>query len=158
MKNPIMIKLENKEYGGKISLEKTLGSVCSCVDCTPWFADFAKLPAGISLSGYAVWHAKKLRLSKSLPQLDPYGGHHGAISPPKRFGAPCAHISDRGTFLHKQFNKGLLKYGVTHRLSIAYHPQTSGQDVRIFEASRVAVFVLRSQELHNTPVHWESDI
>nr|GEY30019.1 reverse transcriptase domain-containing protein [Tanacetum cinerariifolium] len=45
-----------------------------------------------------------------------------------RFGAPRAIISDRGThFCNDQFAKVMLKYGVTHRLSIAYHPQTSGQ-------------------------------
>nr|GEY99563.1 hypothetical protein [Tanacetum cinerariifolium] len=42
-----------------------------------------------------------------------------------RFGAPRAIISDRGThFCNDQFAKVMLKYGVTHRLSIAYHPQT----------------------------------
>ncbi|GJW88371.1 reverse transcriptase domain-containing protein [Tanacetum coccineum] len=45
-----------------------------------------------------------------------------------RFGALCAIISDRGThFCNYQFAKVMLKYGVTHRLSTAYHPQTSGQ-------------------------------
>ncbi|GJX13576.1 reverse transcriptase domain-containing protein [Tanacetum coccineum] len=45
-----------------------------------------------------------------------------------RFGAPRAIISDRGThFCNDQFAKVMLKYGVTHRLSTAYHPQTSGQ-------------------------------
>ncbi|GJS51363.1 reverse transcriptase domain-containing protein [Tanacetum coccineum] len=45
-----------------------------------------------------------------------------------RFGAPRAIISDRGThFCNDQFSKVMLKYGVTHRLSTAYHPQTSGQ-------------------------------
>ncbi|GJZ24710.1 reverse transcriptase domain-containing protein [Tanacetum coccineum] len=35
---------------------------------------------------------------------------------------------DRGThFCNDQFAKVMLKYGVTHRLSTAYHPQTSGQ-------------------------------
>ncbi|GKC93247.1 reverse transcriptase domain-containing protein [Tanacetum coccineum] len=44
------------------------------------------------------------------------------------FGAPRAIISDRGThFCNDQFAKVMLKYGVTHRLSTAYHPQTSGQ-------------------------------
>ncbi|GKD73250.1 reverse transcriptase domain-containing protein, partial [Tanacetum coccineum] len=44
------------------------------------------------------------------------------------FGAPRAIISDRGThFYNDQFAKVMLKYGVTHRLSIAYHPQTSGR-------------------------------
>nr|GEV62795.1 reverse transcriptase domain-containing protein [Tanacetum cinerariifolium] len=43
-------------------------------------------------------------------------------------GAPRAMISDRGThFYNYQFAKVMLKYGVTHRLATAYHPQTSGQ-------------------------------
>ncbi|GJY02865.1 reverse transcriptase domain-containing protein [Tanacetum coccineum] len=45
-----------------------------------------------------------------------------------RFGTPRAIISDRGTyFCNDQFEKVMLKYGVTRRLSTAYHPQTSGQ-------------------------------
>ncbi|GJZ57707.1 reverse transcriptase domain-containing protein, partial [Tanacetum coccineum] len=45
-----------------------------------------------------------------------------------RFGTPRAIISDHGThFCNDQFAKVMLKYGVTHRLSTAYHPQTSGQ-------------------------------
>nr|GEZ28397.1 DNA-directed DNA polymerase [Tanacetum cinerariifolium] len=44
------------------------------------------------------------------------------------FGSSRAIISDRGTyFCNDQFTKVMLKYGVTHCLSIAYHPQTSGQ-------------------------------
>nr|GFB62229.1 reverse transcriptase domain-containing protein [Tanacetum cinerariifolium] len=45
-----------------------------------------------------------------------------------RFGTPKAIISDRGTyFCNDQFLRVMEKYGVTHRLSTAYHPQTSGQ-------------------------------
>nr|GEZ70087.1 reverse transcriptase domain-containing protein [Tanacetum cinerariifolium] len=45
-----------------------------------------------------------------------------------RFGTPKAIISDRGThFCNDQFSRVMVKYGVTHRLSTAYHPQTSGQ-------------------------------
>nr|GFA95108.1 reverse transcriptase domain-containing protein [Tanacetum cinerariifolium] len=45
-----------------------------------------------------------------------------------RFGTPKEIISDRGThFCNDQFTKVMYKYGVTHRLSTAYHPQTSGQ-------------------------------
>ncbi|GJU80360.1 reverse transcriptase domain-containing protein [Tanacetum coccineum] len=44
------------------------------------------------------------------------------------FGAPRTIISDRGThFCNDQFAKVMFKYGVTHHLSTAYHPQTSGQ-------------------------------
>nr|GFA15348.1 reverse transcriptase domain-containing protein [Tanacetum cinerariifolium] len=42
-----------------------------------------------------------------------------------RFGTPKAIIGDRGThFCNDQFSRVMAKYGVTHRLSTAYHPQT----------------------------------
>nr|GEW52838.1 reverse transcriptase domain-containing protein [Tanacetum cinerariifolium] len=45
-----------------------------------------------------------------------------------RFETLKAIISDRGThFYNDQFSKVMSKYGVTHRLSTAYHPQTSRQ-------------------------------
>ncbi|GJU84022.1 reverse transcriptase domain-containing protein [Tanacetum coccineum] len=45
-----------------------------------------------------------------------------------RFGTPRAIISYRGThFCNDKFAKVMSKYGVTHRLATAYHPQTSGQ-------------------------------
>nr|GEZ13000.1 reverse transcriptase domain-containing protein [Tanacetum cinerariifolium] len=45
-----------------------------------------------------------------------------------RFGTPKAIISDRGThFCNEKFSRVMAKYGVTHRLSTSYHPQTSGQ-------------------------------
>nr|GEZ28898.1 reverse transcriptase domain-containing protein [Tanacetum cinerariifolium]GEZ29130.1 reverse transcriptase domain-containing protein [Tanacetum cinerariifolium]GEZ33026.1 reverse transcriptase domain-containing protein [Tanacetum cinerariifolium] len=49
-----------------------------------------------------------------------------------RFGTPRAIISDRSTHVcNDQFAKVILKYGVTHRLATAYHPQTNGQ-VEVF--------------------------
>nr|GEZ70885.1 reverse transcriptase domain-containing protein [Tanacetum cinerariifolium] len=43
-----------------------------------------------------------------------------------RFGTPRAIISNRGTyFCNDEFAKVMSKYEVTHRLAIAYHPQTS---------------------------------
>nr|GEX38351.1 reverse transcriptase domain-containing protein [Tanacetum cinerariifolium] len=45
-----------------------------------------------------------------------------------QFGTPKAIIRDRGThFCNDQFAKIMCKYGVTHRLLIAYLPRTSGQ-------------------------------
>nr|GEU71037.1 reverse transcriptase domain-containing protein [Tanacetum cinerariifolium] len=45
-----------------------------------------------------------------------------------RFGTPQAIISDHGThFCNDQFTRVMIKYGVTHRLATAYHPQTSSQ-------------------------------
>ncbi|CAL2252689.1 unnamed protein product [Prunus armeniaca] len=50
----------------------------------------------------------------------------GTIFP--RFGTPRAIISDGGKhFLNKQFAALLTKYGISHRVATAYHPQTSGQ-------------------------------
>ncbi|GJV97792.1 reverse transcriptase domain-containing protein [Tanacetum coccineum] len=45
-----------------------------------------------------------------------------------RFGVPKALISDRGTyFCNSQLEKALQRYGVTHKLSTTYHPQSNGQ-------------------------------
>nr|GFC67079.1 reverse transcriptase domain-containing protein [Tanacetum cinerariifolium] len=45
-----------------------------------------------------------------------------------RFRTPRAIISDHEThFCNDKFAKVMSKYGATHRLSTAYHPQTSGQ-------------------------------
>nr|GEZ13985.1 reverse transcriptase domain-containing protein [Tanacetum cinerariifolium] len=45
-----------------------------------------------------------------------------------RFGTPRAIISGHGThFFNDQFARVMTKYGVTHRLTTAYHPQMSGQ-------------------------------
>lgn len=44
-----------------------------------------------------------------------------------RFSFPQAIISDEGThFCNKPFENLLKKYGITHRVAIPYHPQTSG--------------------------------
>ena len=45
-----------------------------------------------------------------------------------RFGTPRALITDNSThFCNKMIDKVLHKYGVRHRTSLAYHPQTNGQ-------------------------------
>nr|GEW69136.1 reverse transcriptase domain-containing protein [Tanacetum cinerariifolium] len=55
-----------------------------------------------------------------------------------RFKTPCAIISDRGIhFCNDQFAKVMLKYGVTHRLATAYHPQTSGQKTKRLHDSKI---------------------
>ncbi|KAK8918276.1 hypothetical protein KSP39_PZI021521 [Platanthera zijinensis] len=44
-----------------------------------------------------------------------------------RFGVPRAIISDGGShFCNHQFTSLLNKYGVTHKVALAYHPQTNG--------------------------------
>ncbi|GKB21731.1 reverse transcriptase domain-containing protein [Tanacetum coccineum] len=45
-----------------------------------------------------------------------------------RFGVPKDLINDRGThFCNSQLEKALQRYGVTHKLSTTYHPQSNGQ-------------------------------
>jgi transposase InsO family protein len=45
-----------------------------------------------------------------------------------RFGTPRILISDGGThFTGKNFKKCLSKFGIEHRVSMAYHPQSNGQ-------------------------------
>nr|GFB21829.1 reverse transcriptase domain-containing protein [Tanacetum cinerariifolium] len=59
------------------------------------------------------------------------------------FSAPRAIISDRDThFCNDQFAKVMHKYGVTHRLSTAYHPQTSRQVKLIKHPSGVPLYKL----------------
>nr|GEX91483.1 uncharacterized protein [Tanacetum cinerariifolium] len=58
----------------------------------------------------------------------PTGGHHGASYTAKKSLISVLLACDRDThFYNDQFSKVMLKYEVTHRLSTAYHPQTSGQ-------------------------------
>ena len=45
-----------------------------------------------------------------------------------RFGTPHAIISDKGThFCNRSFEALMHKYGVIHKVSTSYHPQTNGQ-------------------------------
>nr|GFA81573.1 reverse transcriptase domain-containing protein [Tanacetum cinerariifolium] len=68
------------------------------------------------------------RQAKALPTNDARVVVKFLKSVFSRFGTPKAIISDRGThFCNDQFSRVMAKYGVTHRLSTAYHPQTSGQ-------------------------------
>ncbi|GJY39624.1 reverse transcriptase domain-containing protein, partial [Tanacetum coccineum] len=61
--------------------------------------------------------------AKALPTNDARGVVKILKSLFARFGTPRAIISDHGThFCNDQFAKVMLKYGVTHRLSTAYHP------------------------------------
>ncbi|GJY92374.1 reverse transcriptase domain-containing protein [Tanacetum coccineum] len=76
----------------------------------------------------AVDYLSKWVEAKSLPTNDARVVCKFLKSLFARFGAPRAIISDRGTyFCNDQFVKVMLKYGVTYRLSTAYHPQTSRQ-------------------------------
>nr|GFB57002.1 reverse transcriptase domain-containing protein [Tanacetum cinerariifolium] len=59
---------------------------------------------------------------------------------------PC----DRGThFCNDQLSRVMAKYRVTHRLSTAYHPQTSGQ-VEAYENS--LIYKERTKKLHDDKI------
>nr|GFA40919.1 reverse transcriptase domain-containing protein [Tanacetum cinerariifolium] len=75
----------------------------------------------------AIDYLSKWVEAKALPTIDTRVVCKFLKSLFARFGTPRAIISDRGThFCNDQFAKVMLKYGVTHRLATAYHPQTSG--------------------------------
>nr|GEZ70997.1 reverse transcriptase domain-containing protein [Tanacetum cinerariifolium] len=76
----------------------------------------------------AVDYLSKWVEAKALPRNDAQVVVKFLKSLFSRFGTPKAIISDRGThFCNDQFARIMSKYGVTHRISTAYHPQTSGQ-------------------------------
>nr|GEW16368.1 reverse transcriptase domain-containing protein [Tanacetum cinerariifolium] len=76
----------------------------------------------------AIDYLSKWFEAKALPTNDPQVVCKFLKSLFARFGTPRAIIIDRGMhFCNDQFAKVMLKYGVTHRLAIVYHPQTSGQ-------------------------------
>ncbi|GKF28809.1 reverse transcriptase domain-containing protein, partial [Tanacetum coccineum] len=72
-----------------------------------------------------------------------------------RFGASRAIISDRGThFCNDKFVKVMSKYGVTHRLSTAYHPQTNGQ----VEVTNCGLKRILEERLAKTVSQWSDKL
>ncbi|GJW03884.1 reverse transcriptase domain-containing protein [Tanacetum coccineum] len=72
-----------------------------------------------------------------------------------RFGVPKALISDRGThFCNSQLEKALQKYGVTHKLSMAYHPQTNGQT----EVTNKAIKHILERSVGYNPKDWSEKL
>nr|GEZ76210.1 reverse transcriptase domain-containing protein [Tanacetum cinerariifolium] len=140
LENPHKDVFKNKDINENFPLE-TLGSISS--ESTPWFCDVTNFHAGNFIKKGLTSHQKK-KFFKDVKHYfwdDPYlfriytnqiirwcvhgqeaidilkachegptGGHHGA------------NVTAR-----KVFDVGMTKYGVTHRLATAYHPQTSGQ-------------------------------
>ncbi|GJR35367.1 reverse transcriptase domain-containing protein [Tanacetum coccineum] len=116
-------------HGANYTAKKVFDSVCEIFDV--WGIDF--MGPFLSSRGnkyilVAVDYLSKWVEAKALPTNDARVVVKFLKSLFARFGTPRAIISDRGThFCNDQFAKVMLKYGVTHRLSTAYHPQTSGQ-------------------------------
>nr|GEU46716.1 DNA-directed DNA polymerase [Tanacetum cinerariifolium] len=77
---------------------------------------------------YPIDYLSKWVEAKALPTNDARVVVKFLKSLFSQFSIPRAIISDRGThFCNDQFTRVMIKYGVTHRLATAYHPQTSGQ-------------------------------
>ncbi|GJS61501.1 reverse transcriptase domain-containing protein [Tanacetum coccineum] len=110
-------------------LGKYLMLVCEIFDV--WGIDFmGPFPSsrGNKYILVAINYLSKWVEDKALPTNDARVVVKFLKSLFSRFGASRAIISDRETyFCNDKFDKVMSKYGVTHRLSTAYHPQTSGQ-------------------------------
>nr|GEY43125.1 reverse transcriptase domain-containing protein [Tanacetum cinerariifolium] len=130
LENPYENTLDPKEINETFPLE-TLSMVTFCGDSSAsWFADFANYHAG-NFIVKGMSSQQKNYFFKDVKHYfwdDPFLFKICADQVIRRFGSSRAIISDRDTyFCNDQFAKVMLKYGVTHRLSTAYHPQTSGQ-------------------------------
>nr|GEZ43715.1 reverse transcriptase domain-containing protein [Tanacetum cinerariifolium] len=112
--------------------------ICEIFDV--WGIDFMGLFPSSKGNKYilvAVDYLSKWVKAKALPANDARVVVKFLKSLFSRFGTPKAILSDRGThFCNDQFLRVMAKYGVTHRLSTAYHPQTSGQ-VEAYENSLI---------------------
>ena len=72
-----------------------------------------------------------------------------------RFGTPRALITDNGThFCNKIIDKVLQKYGVRHRTSLAYHPQSNGQA----EVSNREIKYILEKTVHSSRKDWSKKI
>ncbi|GJW59128.1 reverse transcriptase domain-containing protein [Tanacetum coccineum] len=136
MKDPlgaIIVPISLLEKQGKISqrdeMPQNAIQVCEIFDV--WGIDFMGPFSSSHGNKYilvAVDYLSKWVEAKALPTNDARVVVKFLKSLFARFGTPRAIISDRGThFCNDQFAKVMSKYGVTHRLATAYHPQTSSQ-------------------------------
>nr|GEU75281.1 reverse transcriptase domain-containing protein [Tanacetum cinerariifolium] len=118
---------------GKISQrdEMPQNAIQVCEIFNVWGIDFMETFPNFKGNKYilvAVDYLSKWVEAKALPTNDARVVVKFLKSLFSWFRTPKAIISDRGThFCNDQFAKVMSKYGVTHRLSTAYHPQMSGQ-------------------------------
>ncbi|GJR40296.1 reverse transcriptase domain-containing protein [Tanacetum coccineum] len=116
-------------HSANLTAQKVFNAVCEIFDV--WGIDFmGPFPSshGNKYILVTVDYLSKWVEANALPTNDARVLVKFLKSLFARFGTPRAIISDRGTyFCNDQFAKVMSKYGVTHRLATAYHPQTSGQ-------------------------------
>nr|GEW48762.1 reverse transcriptase domain-containing protein [Tanacetum cinerariifolium] len=127
LENPYENVFNPKEINETFPFE-SLNKVAHQDPSTPWerFRKNMKCHKILSIL-VAVDYLSKWVEAKALPTNDARVVVKILKSLFSRFGTPKAIISDRGThFWNDQFSRVMSKYEVTHRLSTAYHPQTSG--------------------------------
>nr|GEY88890.1 reverse transcriptase domain-containing protein [Tanacetum cinerariifolium] len=125
-------RCDSCQHQGKVSqkdeMPQNFIQICKIFDV--WGIDFmGPFPSskGNKYILVAIDYLFKWVKAKALPTNDAQVVVKFLKSLFSRFGTPKAIISDRGTyFCNDQFSIVMAKYGVTHRLSTAYHPQTSG--------------------------------
>nr|GEZ35961.1 reverse transcriptase domain-containing protein [Tanacetum cinerariifolium] len=124
--NPRQNVLDPKEINEAFPLE-TLNMVSFRGNSsTLWFADFANYHArNFVVKGMPERFRNEMKCLKIPSKFAIFLTFRASIS----WGRYCLHEdNDHGThFCNDQFTKVMLKYGVTHRLATAYHPQTSRQ-------------------------------
>nr|GFC21175.1 reverse transcriptase domain-containing protein [Tanacetum cinerariifolium] len=100
--------------------------ICEIFDV--WGIDFMGPFPSSKGNKYILVAVDYLSEAKALPTNDARVAVKFLKSLSSWFGTPKAIISDRGThYCNDQFSRVMAKYEVTHHLSTAYHPQTSGQ-------------------------------
>ncbi|GKD77191.1 reverse transcriptase domain-containing protein [Tanacetum coccineum] len=124
-----MSSQQKKKFFKDDGMPQNAIQVCEIFDV--WDIDFMGLFPSSRGNKYifvAVDYLSKWVEAKALPTNDARVVVKFLKSLFAQSGTPRAIISDHGThFCNDQFTKFMLKYGVTHRLSTAYHPQMSGQ-------------------------------
>nr|GEX83447.1 hypothetical protein [Tanacetum cinerariifolium] len=149
LENPQQSVLDKKEINETFSLE-TLNMVSFRGDASTACITFGKTHSCLKSvrikSSSGVFTARKLLIFLRLATMDPPWDIIARTTPPKREKfrnvMKCLKIPSKfarfltyghrfheavPVFTREQFAKVMLKYGVTHRLATAYHPQTSGQ-------------------------------
>nr|GEZ27551.1 reverse transcriptase domain-containing protein [Tanacetum cinerariifolium] len=139
LENPYENIFDPKEINETFPLE-SLNKVAHQDPSIPWFADFANYHVGkFIIKGMTTQQKQKnFKDVRHYFWDDPYLFktcpdqiiRRGVAGPKAIDILKACHtiISDIGThFCNDQFTRVMSKYGATHRLSTAYHPQISGQ-------------------------------
>nr|GEZ74383.1 reverse transcriptase domain-containing protein [Tanacetum cinerariifolium] len=117
LENPHQDVLENNDINENFPLE-TLGSLTS--HNTPWFVDIVNF--------HALLRSSKLDM-RDLPEaiMVPISQQRRGKEKYLREIRCLRTVSKFVRYSIFEFTHVMIKYGVTHRLATAYHPQTSGQ-------------------------------